>query len=74
MQSVILIFQLQLINKTKTNEPITLKFDINGTGNLKLLELPPFELPNGFEKYDPKTDEQINRSGKISGTKKLSIC
>ncbi|MFZ1281801.1 MAG: BatD family protein, partial [Ignavibacteriaceae bacterium] len=39
--------------KTKTNEPITLKFDINGTGNLKLLELPPFELPNGFEKYDP---------------------
>lgn len=56
--------------KTKTNEPITLKFDINGTGNLKLLELPPFELPNGFEKYDPKTDEQINRSGKISGTKK----
>ena len=56
--------------KTKTNEPITLKFDINGTGNIKLLELPPFELPNGFEKYDPKTDEQINRSGKISGTKK----
>lgn len=56
--------------KTKTNEPITLKFDINGTGNLKLLELPPFELPNGFEKYDPKTDEQINRSGKISGSKK----
>jgi hypothetical protein len=56
--------------KTKTNEPITLKFDINGTGNIKLLELPSFELPNGFEKYDPKTDEQINRSGKISGTKK----
>jgi hypothetical protein len=56
--------------KTKTNEPITLKFDINGTGNIKLLELPPFELPNGFEKYDPKTDEQINRSGKINGTKK----
>ena len=56
--------------KTKTNEPITLKFDINGSGNIKLLELPPFELPNGFEKYDPKTDEQINRSGKINGTKK----
>jgi hypothetical protein len=56
--------------KTKTNEPITLKFDIKGTGNIKLLEFPPFELPNGFEKYDPKTDEQINRSGRISGTKK----
>src|SRR5690606_32384924 len=24
----------------------------------------------GFEKYDPKTDEQLNRSGNISGTKK----
>jgi hypothetical protein len=56
--------------KTKTNEPINLKFEISGTGNIKLLELPPFELPNGFEKYDPKVDEQINRTGKISGTKK----
>ncbi|MEO8230798.1 MAG: BatD family protein [Ignavibacteriota bacterium] len=56
--------------KTKTNEPITLKFNISGSGNIKLLELPPFELPNGFEKYDPKIDEQINRSGKINGTKK----
>ncbi len=56
--------------KTKTNEPINLKLDITGTGNIKLLELPPFALPNGFEKYDPKIDEQINRSGKISGSKK----
>ncbi|HRP91616.1 MAG TPA: BatD family protein [Ignavibacteriaceae bacterium] len=56
--------------KTKTNEPITLKFNISGSGNIKLLELPPFELPNGFEKYDPKIEEQINKSGKISGTKK----
>lgn len=56
--------------KTKTNEPIALKLDISGTGNIKLLELPPFELPNGFEKYDPKVDEQIQRSGRISGTKK----
>ena len=57
-------------SKTKTNEPITLKFDISGTGNINLLELPSFELPNGFEKYDPKVDEQINRSGRISGSKK----
>jgi len=57
-------------SNTKTNEPITLKFNISGTGNIKLLELPPFELPNGFEKYDPKVDEQISRSGKIGGVKK----
>ncbi|MCK7528272.1 MAG: BatD family protein [Ignavibacteriales bacterium] len=41
-----------------------------GQETLNYLELPPFELPNGFEKYDPKVDEQINRAGKISGTKK----
>ena len=57
-------------SKTKTNEPISLKFNISGTGNIKLLELPPFELPNGFEKYDPQADEKINRVGKISGVKK----
>lgn len=55
--------------KTKTNEPVTLKIEISGTGNIKLLELPPFELPNGVEKYDPKINEQIRRSGFISGSK-----
>ncbi len=55
--------------KTKTNEPITLKLEILGSGNIKLLELPPFELPNGIEKYDPKINEQIRRSGFISGSK-----
>jgi hypothetical protein len=54
---------------TKTDEPISLKLKITGTGNIKLLELPDFELPNGFEKYDPKIDEQLDRSGKISGMK-----
>lgn len=57
-------------SRASTNEPISLKLNISGTGNIKLLEMPPFELPNGFEKYDPKIDEQINRSGKISGVKK----
>ena len=53
----------------KSNEPITLKIDISGTGNIKLLELPEVKLPNGFEKYEPKVNEQINRSGTISGSK-----
>jgi hypothetical protein len=57
-------------SKLKTNEPVSLKFNITGTGNIKLLELPDFQLPNGFEKYDPKIEEQINRTGKISGSKK----
>lgn len=54
---------------TKTNEPVSLKMKISGTGNIKLLDFPNFELPNGVEKYDPKIDEQINRNGIISGSK-----
>lgn len=54
---------------TKTNEPINLKLKISGTGNITLLEFPTFELPNGFEKYEPKINEQINRIGVISGYK-----
>jgi len=56
-------------NKTKTNEPISLNLKIFGTGNIKLLEMPEFELPNGFEKYDPKVNEQVERVGKINGVK-----
>ena len=53
----------------KTNEPVTLKIAINGTGNISLLEMPEIKLPAGFEKYEPKVNEQINRSGIISGKK-----
>lgn len=58
---------------TKTNEPVSLKLKISGTGNIKLLDLPNFELPNGVEKYDPKIDEQINRTGIISGSKQAEF-
>jgi hypothetical protein len=56
-------------SNTKTNEPISLKLKISGTGNISLLDFPVFETPNGFEKYDPKVDDQINRKGVISGFK-----
>lgn len=55
--------------KVKTNEPVTLKIKIAGTGNIKLLTLPEFEIPAGFEKYDPKVSEDLNKSGKINGSK-----
>jgi hypothetical protein len=55
---------------TKTNEPITLKVTISGTGNIKLLESPAVDLPADFEQYTPKVSENINRKGKkISGSK-----
>lgn len=56
--------------KAKTNEPITLKATITGTGNVKILEAPKLNLPTDFEQYDPKVKEDIERGGaSISGTK-----
>lgn len=55
--------------KTKQNEPVSLKIEINGTGNISLIEPPKIELPSGFESYDPKISDNINRSGVISGRK-----
>lgn len=55
---------------TKTNEPVTLKVTISGTGNIKVLEVPEIELPKDFEQYTPKVSDNINRQeGKISGSK-----
>jgi len=63
-------FDAKLNNTTvKSNEPLTLKLNISGAGNIKLLEMPEVNLPNGFEKYEPKVSEQINRSGNITGSK-----
>jgi hypothetical protein len=63
-------FEANLNNTTvKSNEPLTLNINISGSGNIKLLEMPEVNLPNGFEKYEPKINDQINRKGKISGTK-----
>ncbi|MEJ2103358.1 MAG: BatD family protein, partial [Ignavibacteriaceae bacterium] len=54
----------------KSNEPLTLNLNISGTGNIKLLDMPEINFPNGFEMYEPKVSDQINRKSKISGTKK----
>ena len=55
---------------TKTNEPVTLKVTISGTGNIKVLEVPEIELPRDFEQYPPKISDNIDRQeGRISGSK-----
>lgn len=48
------------INSTnvKTNDAITVKLIISGTGNLKLLHDPEIKFPEDFEVYDPKVDNQ----------------
>ncbi|MCU0413193.1 MAG: BatD family protein [Ignavibacteriaceae bacterium] len=63
-------FNANLNNTTvKSNEPLTLNINISGTGNIKLIDLPELNLPNGFEKYEPKINEEINRKGIVSGSK-----
>jgi hypothetical protein len=57
--------------KTKTNEPVSLKVDISGSGNIQLLNVPEINLPSGFEKYEPKTNEEVNRTGRVSGKKSI---
>jgi hypothetical protein len=58
-------------NNTKTNEPVSLKINISGTGNVTLLSVPELNLPAGMEKYDPKSTDQVARQSKISGKKSI---
>ena len=50
----------------KTNDAVSLKITISGTGNIKLIEPPVLKLPPDFETFDPKTNESIKG---VSGTK-----
>lgn len=54
----------------KTNDAVTVKLIISGTGNLKLINTPEVEFPKDFEVYDPKVDNKFNltREG-LSGSK-----
>jgi len=54
----------------ETNEAVTLKVTISGTGNIKLLPQPGVQIPPDFEQYDPEMRQNIQRSGNtISGQK-----
>jgi len=39
----------------KENDAITLRLDVTGNGNIKLINAPKLKLPADFEIYDPKT-------------------
>jgi hypothetical protein len=47
-------------NDLKANEALNLKWTITGKGNLKLVNAPALNLPEGFETYEPKTTENGN--------------
>ena len=56
----------------KTDESITLKVKLSGSGNVKLLKNPTVDFPNDFEVYDPKVDSKINvTAAGASGSKTI---
>jgi len=54
----------------KLNEAVTLKLEISGVGNMKLISTPEVDFPQDFEIYDPKVENQfsLTRSG-LAGKK-----
>lgn len=60
------------INATdvKTNDAVTVKLTLSGSGNMKLVSAPEIKFPQDFESYDPKTTDntRLTNAG-VSGTK-----
>ena len=56
----------------QTNDAVTIRLDITGTGNMKLLKTPTVDWPEGFEPYDPKvTNNFKTTTAGVSGTKSI---
>ncbi len=55
-----------------TNDAVTLKVVISGTGNLRLIRNPELTLPSDFEVYDPKANENIRVTNNgVTGSKTI---
>ncbi len=46
--------------RVRANEAITLRLELSGTGNLKLIRDPEVRFPDNFETYDPSVDNSFN--------------
>ena len=56
----------------QTNDAVTIKLDISGAGNMKLIKTPAIDWPEGFEPYDPKvTNNFKTTTAGVSGTKSI---
>ncbi len=56
--------------KVKANEAVTIKVNISGNGNIKLISNPEIIFPKDFDVFDPKTDvsTKVTASG-VTGNK-----
>lgn len=58
--------------EVQANEAVTIKIDITGAGNMKLLKTPAIDWPEGFEPYDPKVTNNFHTTtAGVSGTKSI---
>ncbi len=56
----------------KANEAVTVKIDISGSGNIKLIKNPEIGFPNSFEVYDPKVNLTVKTTTNgVSGSKSI---
>ena len=56
-------------NQVKMGEPVHVSLQVQGTGNLKLFDLPKLKAPDGLEVYEPKHSEQVQTT--FSGNRGL---
>ncbi|MFN8135670.1 MAG: BatD family protein [Bacteroidales bacterium] len=56
-------------SEVNTNDGITLRVSVSGTGNLSLIEKPVINFPPDFEVYEPKIIDNFNNKGGLSGTR-----
>jgi hypothetical protein len=60
--------------QVKVNEAVTLKININGSGNMKLLKNPEIHFPDALEVYDPKVINNFKTSSNgLTGSKAIEI-
>jgi uncharacterized membrane protein len=59
-------------NDVTTNDAVTLRVTIRGSGNIRLILNPEFELPTDFEVYDPQATDNIRTGDNgVTGSKTI---
>lgn len=59
-------------NEVMVNEAITLKVNISGSGNMRMLNNPNIKFPEAFDVFDPKVTNRFNPSSQgLTGTKTI---
>lgn len=61
-------------DQVRVNDALTLKVNITGNGNMRLLKTPDFKFPEDFEVYDPKVTNNFKTTDAgVSGNKVVEI-